>query len=266
MRSECAMFIAVVLLLLVSLLHHLINARGVQFSLKESGAVKIAHTYVVASVDTSAESLRRRGSYENYLAGVPHMVIRTNASMAPNCNNTIVRKHLLCTTGHLAALKQIAADTTVGHKSFHVIFEDDMCPDKRIKGGRRMMRAIGVALARAADDALAINLGSCNGHRAVERAWSLAQPFQGSDCHILEGYGICTHAWATTQEHAKKLIGIIETKACILTVDNILHFDVNRHQHVSCPTVANAVSKLGGDMFNSNLIRQCAKESIINGP
>ena len=257
--ADAGVLLALILLTLFSLLHHHISTGGphIVFGEGDGGSVDIAHVYVLAPAVLAPEARRRRKSYQKHLAGVPYTEVSPDMSLVPNC--TGAGKHLFCTAGHMAILAKIAANTTAPRGSFHVIFEDDMCPSPRVGSSHRMLRAIGMALARAAGDALAVNLGACTGRRVLEQARAA---LLDADCQVLEGFGPCTHAWATTPEHAGRLLGILRAGACSLPVDTIMTQDArrNRYQHVFCPGPADAALA-----FSGNMVRQCGGASIIHG-
>jgi GR25 family glycosyltransferase involved in LPS biosynthesis len=124
-----------------------------------------------------------------------------------------------------------------------------------------MLHAIGMALAKAAPDALAVNLGQCTGSRVLRKRVQAA--LLSTDCQVLENFGPCTHAWATTPAHAQQLLGIIQTDACRLPVDIIMAEDShkNRYQHILCPNI----NPSHADTFSDNMVRQCGSASIIRG-
>lgn len=251
--------ICAVALMALALLHLHLNSGGASLTLNDidSASAHVAHVYVLTPSRDSPEAQRRQRAFRAYLLGVPFSAVHAAARLYPTCETDQRPNKIENTVGHMTILAQIAANTSGSPKSFHLIFEDDMCPTQLIGSGTEMIKNIEKVLSQTSENVLAVNMGACNGRRFIERARSL---MLHPRCTLLDGFGPCTHAWALRQEHAQTLLNLVRTNACRAPVDLIIsQLDTtHRYQHGFCRGV-DAVHEPGAPENRGTLISQCGK-------
>lgn len=246
--------------------YHRFNMTGapVSFADKSTYEAHIAHVYVLSSGQNSPEAHHRKTAFQRYLNGVPFTEVHPNAHHIQNCSNPkITRRHQQCTAGHMTILERIIANTTFPAESFSVIFEDDMCPSQLVGTGATMIRNVGRALGSSSKGVMAVNLGACTGRRVVERARA---NFISADCHVLDGFGPCSQAWATTRAQAFRLLDLLRSNICKAPIDIILSSDAaeRRYEQIACKSTFPVDGADAAPVYNGRLFHQCYRSSIIN--
>jgi hypothetical protein len=251
---------------LCTVVYHLFNTAGAPIRFDDTSAHEalIAHVYVLTSGQNSTEARTRKAAFQTYLKGVPHTEVHPDSRHLRNCRGSMISlRHQQCTAGHMAILDRIVANTSSPPGSFSVIFEDDMCPSQLVGTGATMLRNIARALASSSKGVMAVNIGACNGKGNVERARA---KFISADCHVLGGFGPCTHAWATTRARAPKLLRTLRTNICKRPIDIILSRDSarRRYEHIACKGTFPVNGAGASPASKGRLFHQCFGSSIIN--
>lgn len=240
------------------------SGASISFLDKSARTAVVAHIYVLSSGQDSLEARNRKAAIQTYLEGVPFTEVHPDVRHLQKCTNLKLSfRHQRCTAGHMAILDRIVANTSSPAGSFSIIFEDDMCPTQLIGTGAAMVQNIARALAQTSEGVTAVNLGICNGKSSVERARA---KLISADCHVLNRFGPCSQAWATTRAQAPKLLRALKKHICNYPIDIILSSDsANRvYEHIACKDTFPINGDASAPEYNGRLFHQCYGSSLIN--